>query len=165
MTVRINDDSPLLMSPSGDMPKTDDDNLVLFSGKIVRENGALAFRGPLAHFFLTVAMGKAVWRGKISESEEVCIGIRARDIRLNGDRVSGDINIEGKIGSVLAGVPARRVSVRVENQDVVIRTEKHAGLTADDAVHLHFSRNRALLYRCSIDKINLAMTPVPLEIV
>jgi hypothetical protein len=49
------------------LSSTDGDKLVLFSGKIVRKNGALAFLGPLVQFFLAVAMGKAVWLQKVGE--------------------------------------------------------------------------------------------------
>lgn len=151
-----------MMDGSEASQQTDGDGLVLFPGKLIRKNGALAFEGPLAHFFLTVSMGKAVWSGKISEREELCIGVRARDIHLDGPGGRDDINIAGRVESVLSEGVAQRVKVRTANRDIDIHAEGPAPLGTGDAVRLHFSRNRAMLYRCAVDKINPSLPPVPL---
>ena len=41
-------------------------------------------------FFLTVTMGKAVWLQKVGEQEEVCIGVRAKNIRIDDGSANDD---------------------------------------------------------------------------
>jgi hypothetical protein len=48
-------------------------------------------------------MGKAVWRDKITESEEVCIGIREKDIHIDASPDGDDIAIPSSASALAAG--------------------------------------------------------------
>ncbi|RJO63113.1 MAG: hypothetical protein C4542_00665 [Dehalococcoidia bacterium] len=130
------------------------DKLILFPGKIVRRNGALAFHGALAQFFLTVAMGKAVWLKKVSEQEEVCVGVSAKYIRIDGGSSNDDVYISGNVERKSFCGSDNCINVRIGKDRVIVKSENHAEFNHGDDIRLNFSRSNAILFRCSADSIN-----------
>ena len=145
-----------------DSPDTDSEKLLLFPGKIVRKNGALAFRGPLIQFFLTVVMGKAVWRQNVSEQEEVCMGVRAKYIRVDDGAANDDVYVFGKAeNNSLDGLNGH-VKVRLGKDGIVIKAGNGIEYNDGDSVRLQFSRNNAVLFRCSLDRVDRETMPLAL---
>lgn len=130
------------------------DKLILFPGKIVRKNGALAFHGALAQFFLTVAMGKAVWLKKVSEHEEVCVGVRAKYIRIDDGSSNDDVYISGNVETKSLDGLNNYVSVKIGKDRVIVKTENNTEFNHGDNIRLNFSRSNMMLFRCSADSIN-----------
>ena len=144
-------------SPAADSsiyPDADGDKLILFPGKIVRKNGALAFIGPFVQFFLTVAMGKAVWLQKIGEQEEVCLGVRAKYLRIGGGSANDVVYILGRAEKKSPDGLNNHVSVRIGNHRVTIKSGNAIEFNDGDDMRLNFSRSDAILFRCSADSIN-----------
>jgi ABC-type sugar transport system ATPase subunit len=138
----------------------DGEKLVLFSGRIVRKNGALAFGGPLAQFFLTVAMGKAVWLQKVGEQEEVCIGVKAKDIRVAHDSASDSVSVFGKVEKKSLGGLNEFVKVRLVKDVIVLQTGNEIEYKDGDSIRLQFSRNNAILFRYSSDSFTWERMPL-----
>jgi hypothetical protein len=135
------------------------DKLVLFPGKIIRKNGALAFHGPLTQFFLTVTMGKAVWLQKVSEDEEVCIGVRAKYIRVDDIPVNDTVSYFGNVETrSMEGLDKPIIYVRIGKYSVIVKAESVVGMSDGDAIRLHFSRTNAVLFRCPPDNIDQSAT-------
>lgn len=140
----------------------DGEKLALFSGKIVRKNGALAFHGLLAQFFLTVAMGKAVWLQKVGEQEEVCVGVRAKYIRTGDGSANDVITGFGKIEHKFFDGLNERLQVRLGKERIILKAGDEIEYKAGDSVRLHFSRSNAVLFRCSPDSFKREAVPLAL---
>ena len=144
-------------SPAADSsiyPDANGDKLILFPGKIVRKNGALAFHGNLAQFFLTVAMGKAVWLKKISEQEEVCVGVRAKYIRIDDGSSNDDVYISGNVEEKSFDGLNNYVGLKIGENRVTVKSRNAIKLNDGNDIRLHFSRSNAILFRRSADSIN-----------
>jgi hypothetical protein len=144
-------------SPAADSsiyPAADGDKLILFPGKIVRKNGALAFHGNLVQFFLTVAMGKAVWLKKISEQEEVCVGVKAKYVRIDNGPANDVVYILGRAEKKSPDGLNNHVSVRIGKDRVTVKSENTIEFNDGDDIRLNFSRMNAILFRCSVNSIN-----------
>jgi hypothetical protein len=144
----------LVIDDSQELSSTDGDRLVLFSGKIVRKNGALAFLGPLVQFFLTISMGKAVWIQKVGEREEVCVGVRAKYIRIDDDSANDVVDILGSVEKKSFDGLNNYISVRIGKDRIIVKAENGIEFNDGDAVRLQFCRSNAILFRCSVDNIN-----------
>jgi ABC-type sugar transport system ATPase subunit len=146
------------------LSSTDGDKLVLFSGKIVRKNGALAFLGPLVQFFLTVAMGKAVWLQKVGEQEEICVGVRAKYIRVDDGFAKDIVHILGSVEKKSLDGLNNYVSVRVGKDRIIVKAENAIEFNHGAGIRLNFSRRNAFLFRCPLDSIDLDAMPLALSI-
>lgn len=142
----------------------DGDKLLLFQGKIVRKNGALAFRGPLVQFFLTVAMGKAVWLKKVSDQEEVCVGVKAKYIRTDDGPANDPVYISGSVENESLDGLKNYIDVRIGKDRVTVRTENAVGFNHGDDIRLNFNRSDAVLFRCAIDSANQAAEHLVLSV-
>ena len=127
------------------------DKLVLFGGRIVRKNGALAFSGPFAQFFLPITMGKAVWLQKIGEEEEVCIGVSASDFRISDGVPNDEVNVIGSIEKKLRDGVSEYICVQLGKHNVIVKTGDRFDFNDGDFIGLKFSRCAATLFRCSFD--------------
>jgi hypothetical protein len=133
---------------------TDGEKLVLFPGKIVRKNGALAFRGPSAQFFLPVVMGKVVWLQKVGEQEEVCVGVRASSIRVSDGAKSGDVCVLGNVETKSCDGLNQHIIVRIGASKFAVEAGNGSEFSDGDSIRLQFSRSDAVLFRGSPDSIN-----------
>ena len=165
MPSEISSKHSLVIDDSQGLSSTDDDRLVLFSGKIARKNSALAFLGPLVQFFLTISMGKAVWLQKVGELEEVCVGVRAKYIRIDDGSASDVVYILGSVGKKSFGGLSNYISVRIGKDRIIIKDENGIEFNDGDAVRLQFCRSNAILFRCSVDNINQEAMPLALSAV
>ena len=144
---------------------TDGDKLVLFSGKILRKNGVLAFCGPLAQFFLTVTMGKAVWLQKVGEQEEVCVGVRVKYIRISDGSANEDVCVLGNVEKKSHDWLSNYINVRIARDIIIIKVENDIELNDGDAIRLHFSRSNTILFRYPLDSIDQEAMPLALSAV
>ncbi len=131
----------------------DGERLVLFPGKIVRKNGALAFCGPITQMLLTVAMGKAIWLHKINEREELCIGVKAKDIRITDDSANDDVCVSGSVEKRIVGGLNNCIGVRIGQERIFVTCGGREYFNDGGTVRLSFSRRKAFLFRCSPDRI------------
>lgn len=131
----------------------DGDKMILFSGKIVRKNGALAFSGPLVQFFLTVAMGKAAWLQKIDEQEEMCIGVMAKRIRIDDGSAKDVVRFVGIVEKKSFDGLNNYVNAVIGGDRIIVKAGNAIGFNDGDDIRLNFSRNDASLFRCSSDNI------------
>jgi hypothetical protein len=123
------------------------ETLLLFSGKIIRRSGALAFRGPLAQFFLTVKMGKTVWLQKISEHEEVFMGVKAKSIQVEDGSTTDTVYFWGDVEKQPPDEFNEHVYVKIGTDRVRINTESKFDLKDGDVIRLQFNRTDAVLFR------------------
>ena len=150
----------LVIDDSQGLSSTCEDRLVLFSGKITKKNGALAFIGPLVQFFLTISMGKAVWLQKVDEREEVCVGVRANYIRIDDGSAKDVVYILGSVEKESFDGLNKYISVRIGKDRIIVKGENGLEFNDGDAIQLQFSRSSAILFRCSVVDINHEAIPL-----
>ena len=163
MLSETNSKHSLVIDDSQGLSSNDDDRLVLFSGKIARKNGALVFLGPLVQFFLTISMGKAVWLQKVGDREEVCVVVRAKNIRIDDGSENDVAYILGSVEKKSFDGLNNYISVRVGRDRIIVKAKNGVEFKDGDAVRLQFCRSNAILFRCPVDNINQEEMPLALS--
>ena len=118
----------------------------LFSGKIVRKAGGLAFSGKVIEFFLPSALGKAVWRSRVSFDEDVSVGVKLADTLLVGT-ATGQILLQGEVVDLETKEAGMLVTARVGDERVRLMTESQQALRFGQIISIAFSLSSVFLVR------------------
>jgi len=119
----------------------------LFSGKIVRKAGGLAFSGKVIDFFLPSALGKAIWKSRVAINEDVSLGVGLDDTSLTDKPGPHQIHLRGEIVELEARDGSTLVTARVGDERVRLIAGSQHSLRFGQIIAIAFSLSSVFIIR------------------